>query len=347
MRRFSFCITLPVVLLLFAIVTQADTRDEPYKFYREFAGLNEDQIAAIRSGKAVAKVVECLPLMKYTSSDRCTWRRLQRATSSLPLTSTRCASSLAISQSRVFSDPPQLSDLEGFTLDEQDITELKNCKTGHCQVQLPTKAIEDFQQSIDWSAPDVADRVNRLARRLALQALMEYMRGGNTALGAYRDKKYPAAVAETFASLIGRFEALPVYLPQLNQYLLEYPKAKSDNVQAGFYWEKVSFGLKPTFRIIQKIVYRGAIGKEPAYAVAEKQIYASHYFETALDLNGLRQRCATARLLHHYRQRVDSGWAYRIEREHRAQGGRRQDPFFTRAGPRDHETKTGISALAE
>jgi hypothetical protein len=55
-------------------------------------------------------------------------------------------------------------------------------------------------------------------------------------------------------------------------------------VQAGFYWEKVNFGLKPTFRIAHKIVYRGAIGKEPAYAVAEKQIYASHYFQTALDL---------------------------------------------------------------
>ena len=58
MRGISFCIKLPVVLLLFAIVTQADTPDEPYKFFREFAGLNEEQIAAIRSGKAVAKVVE-------------------------------------------------------------------------------------------------------------------------------------------------------------------------------------------------------------------------------------------------------------------------------------------------
>ena len=46
MRRISFCIKLPVVLLLFAIVTQADTPDEPYKFFREFAGLNEEQIAA-------------------------------------------------------------------------------------------------------------------------------------------------------------------------------------------------------------------------------------------------------------------------------------------------------------
>jgi len=70
------------------------------------------------------------------------------------------------------------------------------------------------------------------------------MRGGNTALGAYRDKRHPAAVAETFASLIEQAKALPVYLPELNEYLLEYPKAKSDNVQTLFYWEKINFGLK-------------------------------------------------------------------------------------------------------
>jgi|SRR5271167_415450 len=284
MRRICFCITLPAVLLLLAIVIKADTPDEPYKFFRESVGLNEEQIAAIRSGKAVAKVIESRTPDEvyvfgsvYVEATPESYLKLASDIDALR----KLPSYLAIQR---FSDSPQLSDLEGFTLEEQDITELKNCKTGHCQVQLPTEAIEEFQQSINWSAPDVADRVNRLAQRLALQALMEYMQGGNTALGAYRDKKHPAAVAETFASLVGRFEALPVYLPELNEYLLEYPKAKSDNVQAGFYWEKVNFGLKPTFRIVQKIVYRGAIGKEPAYAVAEKQIYASHYFETALDL---------------------------------------------------------------
>jgi hypothetical protein len=284
MRGISFCIKLPIVLLLFAIVTQADTPDEPYKFFREFAGLNEEQIAAIRSGKAVAKVVESPTPDEvyvfgsvYVEATPESYLKLASDIDALR----KLPSYLAIQR---FSDPPQLSDLGGFTLNEQDISELKNCKTGHCQVQLPTEAIEDFQHSVDWSAPDVADQVNRLARRLALQALLEYMQGGNTALGAYRDKKQPAAVAETFASLIRPFEALPVYLPELNKYLLEYPKAKSDNVQVGFYWEKVNFGLKPTFRIVQKIVYRGAVGKEPAYAVVEKQIYASHYFQTALDL---------------------------------------------------------------
>jgi hypothetical protein len=183
-----------------------------------------------------------------------------------------------------FSDPPQLSDLAGFTLEKQDIEELKNCKPGHCEVQLPTDAMEGFKQSIDWSAPGAANRVNRLARQMAFQALLNYMNGGNTALGVYRDKNHPAAVAETFETLITRLNALPVYLPELNEYLLEYPKAKSDKVQTGFYWEEVNFGLKPTFRIVQRVVYRGASPSDPAYALAEKQLYASHYFETALDL---------------------------------------------------------------
>ena len=284
MRRICSCITLPVVLLLLPSVIEAGTPDEPYKFFREFVGLNEEQIAAIRSGKAVAKVVESpTPDEVYVFGSvyvEATPESYLKFASDIEVLR-KLPSYLAIQS---FSDPPQLSDLEGFTLEEQDIRELKNCKTGHCQVQLPTAAIEDFQQSINWSAPDVTNKVNRLAQRLALQALLEYMQGGNTALGAYRDKNHPAAVAETFASLIGELEALPVYLPEFNAYLLEYPKAKSNNVQSGFYWEKVNFGLKPTFRIVQKIVYRGTIGKEPAYAVAEKQIYASHYFETALDL---------------------------------------------------------------
>jgi hypothetical protein len=35
---------------------------------------------------------------------------------------------------------------------------------------------------------------------------------------------------------------------------------------------------------VQAIVYRDARSTQPAYAVAVKQLYASHYFETALDL---------------------------------------------------------------
>jgi hypothetical protein len=257
---------------------------EPFKFFRNYVGLHEDQIAAIRDGKAVAKIVESSTPEEvfvfgsvYVQSTPEKYLKI----ASDPDELRKLPNYLAL---RKFSDPPQLSDLEGFTLEGDDIKELKNCEPGHCEVQLPTEAMDAFKQSVNWSAPDAANQVNQLGQKMALEALEKYIRGGNAELGTYRDKHHPAEVAETFQSLLSRSKALPVYLPELDRYLLDYPEASSENIQSEFYWEKVNFGLKPTLRIVQAIVYRGPRSTGPAYAIAEKQLYASHYFETALDL---------------------------------------------------------------
>jgi len=266
-------------------VHTTDQPDEPNNFFREYVGLSDDQIKQIRSGKAIAKIIESrTPDEVFVfGSVYIKASPQQYLKFALDLDSLRkLPSYLAIQK---FSDPPQLADLDGFTLEAEDIKELKNCKPEHCEIQLPAETMESFQQSVNWSAPDVAGQVNHLGQQMALEALQKYMQGGNTALGTYRDKKHPAAVAETFQSLLSRSKALPVYLPDLDRYLLDYPNVHLDNVETQFYWEKVNFGLKPTLRIVQTIVYRGKNPNEPAYAVAEKQLYASHYFETALDLS--------------------------------------------------------------
>lgn len=257
---------------------------EPSKFYREYAGLTDDQIASIHSGKAIAKIIDSPSADEvfvfgsvYINSTPESYLKFAADIDQLR----KLPGYLAI---RKFSDPPRLSDLEGFTLDDDDVKELKDCKPGSCKVQLPAESMDDFQKQVNWSAPDAADQVNQLGQQMALQALQEYIRGGNEALGTYRDKKHPTAVAETFASLLGWSKALPVYLPELDRYLLDYPAAPSSQIQSQFYWEKVNFGLKPTLRIVQGIVFHGVGPTEPAYAVAVKQLYASHYFETALDL---------------------------------------------------------------
>src|SRR5260370_34883471 len=142
--------------------------------------------------------------------------------------------------------------------------------------------MDAFKQSVNGSAPDAANQVHRLGQKMALEAIQRYIEGGNAALGTYMDKHHPAVVGETFASLISRSKALPVYLPELERYLLEYPEAQSENIQSEFYWEKVNFGLKPTLRIVQAIVYRASRATGPAYSVAVKQLYASHYVEPRL-----------------------------------------------------------------
>jgi len=253
-------------------------------FFKEYAGLSQEQIEDIQHGKTIAKIVESPNPDEvfvfgtvYIASTPESYLKLATDIDELR----KLPSYLAI---RKFSDPPQLSDLDGFTVEDQDVKELKDCRPGHCEVQLPAEAMDEFQQTIHWSAPDAATEVNRLAQEMALQALLAYIHGGDSALGTYRDKKHPAEVADTFQSLLSKLQALPVYLPDLDRYLLEYPKFKLPNVETQFYWEKVNFGLKPTLRIVQAIVYRGAVPSEPAYAVAVKQIYSSHYFRAALDL---------------------------------------------------------------
>jgi hypothetical protein len=186
---------------------------------------------------------------------------------------------------RQLSAPPKLSDFEGFVLEDDDINELKSCRPGKCQLQLPTESMEEFQKSVDWSAPDVVAQVNKLAQKMALGELSRYQKDGDSALGTYSDKKYPLRVADQFESLLSRSASMTNYLPDLQRYLIGYPQAQLPHSENFFYWERVKFGLKPTLRMNHVVIYRGSQSSGLVDSVAIKQIYASHYFETALDLS--------------------------------------------------------------
>jgi hypothetical protein len=142
-----------------------------------------------------------------------------------------------------------------------------------------------FATAWDWSRPDAADQANALARPAVLQLVQAYRRGGNDALGEYRDKQHPARIADQFQTMIDRASALPDMLPDLRRYLLEYPNAALADADSFFYWEKVSFGLKPTIRVNHPVIYRGRSQGRDFGVVAIKQLYATHYFHTALDLS--------------------------------------------------------------
>lgn len=285
MRQLIRIVALTVTLMSrVGVPVAASQAAEPETFFQNFVGLSDDQIRDIGAGKAMAKVLDAptpdeVFVFGAVYINSTPERYLEMASDIDALR--KLPNYLAL---RKFSDPPQLADLAEFTLGDEEIKELKHCKSGHCEVQLPTEAMAEFQSSVNWTAPDSSAQANRLAQQMALQALLRYQQGGNTALGTYRDKSRPTAVADTFTSLLAQMKSLPIYLPDLHNYLLEYPNAASNEIRSEFYWEKVNFGLKPTLRIVQAIVYRGTSPDKPTYAVAVKQLYANHYFETALDL---------------------------------------------------------------
>jgi len=280
---------IPQIALLLALISGAPSlhsQSNPnlQTYFKDYIGLSDDQIAAIRSGQAVAKnlpsrtadeiFVFGAVFIQAKPEDYVSFSRDFNRLRSLP-------GYLAINK---FSDPPQLSDLNGFTFDAEDIKALKDCKPGNCQIQMPTSSIEALRQSIDLSAPDAETQVNRQLQTTVLDRLTAYQRQGNVILGEYNDKKNPTIVPDQFKFMLSYSTALPKYLPDFFNYLLSYPEGKPANAEDSFYWAKVKFGLKPTLRVVHVVRLRGDGISEPAYTIAEKQLYSSHYFETALDL---------------------------------------------------------------
>jgi hypothetical protein len=188
---------------------------------------------------------------------------------------------LALSE---ISSPPQLSDLKGFTFERGDIKDLKSCKPGDCQIQMPASSIDELHHSVDFGAPDGEEQVDWLLQRTVLEHVIAYQQHGNQVLGPYNDKREPTQVPEQFKYMLSYSRALPKYLPDFYTYLLTYPDGKPANVESTFYWAKVKFGLKPTLRVVHVLTMGGRNTVEPAYVIAEKQLYSRHYFETALDL---------------------------------------------------------------
>src|SRR5215472_14334530 len=126
-----------LLALLLLVVSKVDLQAEdqaaePNKFFHEFVGLNDEQIGAIRKGKPLAKILDSSSpdevfIFGSIYIDSTPEHYLALASDIAPLRS--LPGYLAI---RKFSDPPQLADLTGFTLEEEDIKELQHCKPGQC-----------------------------------------------------------------------------------------------------------------------------------------------------------------------------------------------------------------------
>ena len=281
---------IPTVALLVLIAAAAlpgfsQSNPDLQTFFRRDLGLSQDQIASIRSGQPVAKTMPSRTPAEvflvgaiYIHATPESYLQFARDFDRLR----KLPNYLALG---VFSNPSQLSDLKGFSLDSDEIKVLQKCTPGDCELQMPASSIEEFQQSVDWSAIGVNAQVNRLLQKTALQRMLAYQREGNQALGVYNDKRNPTEVPQQFAYMLSYSKALPERLPDFYQYLLAYPNGKPANVEDTFYWARVKFGLKPTLRVVQVVTMRGSPADQVAYAIAEKQLYSSHYFETALDLS--------------------------------------------------------------
>jgi hypothetical protein len=248
-------------------------------------GLTADEIAAVDAGRPIAKVLPWgepseVYVLGAVHVDANPEAYLKAARDVQRLSG--APGYLGIGE---FRDDTTAADLTGLAFELDDVKALKTCREGDCDVQLPTASIQVFRDRVDFSSADASEQANALARSMVLRLVRAYQEGGHGTLGEYRDKKNPARIAEEFDTMIRRTSALPDVIPELRRYLLDYPNASLANAESFFYWEKVAFGLKPTIRVNHAVIYRGRADGHDFGVVAIKQLYATHYFHTALDVS--------------------------------------------------------------
>jgi hypothetical protein len=181
------------------------------------------------------------------------------------------------------SEPPRLQDFAALELPPDDIDDLRGCKVSDCQLKISQEGLDRVRREVDWSKPTARAEVNVLMRQVAFDYVTAYRAGGNAQLAVYRDQHDPTFVAKEFELMVNRMPEFTVHLPALRKYLLEYPAFTLPDATSFFYWQTAVFGLKPTTRINHVVIAKSAEG----IAIVTKQLYASHYFWTALELRGL------------------------------------------------------------
>jgi hypothetical protein len=269
-----------LLVLVASATLSAQTETKARRFMRQVIGFTADDFKGLDSGEVVTRQLEtkekgeiavfgavhvnAAPAALFEKAkDVQAFRRVPE-----------------IQQMGVFSTPPKVEDLAGLTFPEDDVDALRKCRPGKCDVKLGTAFIDRLSREVDWSKPGAADKAVALAKQAMVEALLAYQSRGTAAMGVVVDKANPKSRADEFNSLLANSPYFLEYVPDFFDYLREYPKLRNPEMRDVFYWTKDHFGLKPVISIYHVTTWR----QGERALMAQKTLYASHYFNAGLEV---------------------------------------------------------------
>lgn len=182
------------------------------------------------------------------------------------------------------SPAPSTRDLAALTLDPGDVKQLSRCRVNDCDVRLPAEAIERFRREIDWSSPDRAARAAALFRQTLSSLTASYLSFGNAALSEYANNDEPVRIGESLNQLLLRSRFLGDASPDLYAYLHRFPNDRPETADDFVYWAKERFWHMNVLSVNHSVVVDRPTASGRLILAASKQLYASHYYESSLNL---------------------------------------------------------------
>jgi hypothetical protein len=266
-----------------AVLAQGAGEPPPRPFLRKVIQLGDVQLAAIDKGEVITKQlpspdkpeIAAFGVVRVAGSLATLRQRMQQFQDFRRVPQ--------IVQIGVFSNPPRVEDLQGLTIEDKDLRDIEDCKPGDCSVKGGMAGLARLKNEVDWSAPDAKARASAIIKEQMVAYVKAYMSGGTDSMGVTVDKSQPKALSAEFKTLLRNSPYLPEYVPTFFQYLEAYPKGTLAGATDTIFWTKDTFGLKPVVSIYHSTVYLQEKPR-PGLLAAIKTLYASHYFNAALEV---------------------------------------------------------------
>ena len=99
---------------------------------------------------------------------------------------------------RRLSHPPRLEDFAALRLPDEDLSDLRTCRVGDCELKLGERPLQALRAEVDWNGPSPWVNANAVMRRFMLEYATGYLDGGDDRLAVYRDGSRPRFVAQEF-----------------------------------------------------------------------------------------------------------------------------------------------------
>jgi hypothetical protein len=259
-------LTLTAAWLAVAAATAQDAavRFDPERFLSERFHFTGQDLAQVRSGQAVAKLIPGAGRneLAIAGAIRLDGDKTRLATWIEDIAHFRGSAQLGVA--RVVDQPPTPSSFADLALDATDLAALQRCTSRTCDLHLSTQAISDFTGKVQWGSADAARQANEVARTMLAGYARAYLDGGDAAIG--RD----------FAGLLQRATNLEHLSPALATYLRGYPAGALSGAKQRLYWSTL-----PTDKGTIVSLHHLVVQHDPAggILIADKTIYASRYFD--------------------------------------------------------------------
>ena len=273
------------------------------QFLKTVVGFTPADFASLDTGKAVTRRIETKDKTEVAAAGAIDIHADPAALLEATRDMARLRRVPEILEIGVFSDPPRVEDLAGLNFSDDDYEALRKCRIGKCDVKLGAPIIERLGREMDWSAPDAREKAVALAKEEMVAYVKRYQAGGTAAMAGIADKASPRSRADEFAALLAASPYIVEYLPEFFAYLRDYPRGRPAQARDVFYWTRDKFGPKPVISVYHVTVHR----QDTLAVMAQKLIYASHYFNAGLETWGVTDSPAGQgfELILVYRTRLD------------------------------------------